>query len=53
MRFVFPTRALVCALAPAPAFCAPNSKAMRGALVADYPLTRVGAPGTFQLRRRS
>ena len=53
MRFVFPSRALVtvslvCALTPAPAFCAPNSKAMREALVADYPLTKVGMTGMAQ-----
>ena len=53
MRFPSPSRALitaslVCALAPAPAFCAPNSKAMREALIADYPLTRVGMTGLAQ-----
>lgn len=32
-------------IAPALAFGAPNSKAMREALVADYPLTRVGLHG--------
>jgi hypothetical protein len=50
MRFLSPARAvitasLVCALVPAPAFCAPNSKAMREALVASYPLTKVGMTG--------
>ncbi len=52
MRFVpsAPTRniitaSLICALAPALAFCAPNSRAMREALVAAYPLTRVGLSG--------
>lgn len=50
MRFLSPVRAVVgvsiaCALAPVPAFCAPNSKAMREALVADYPLTKVGMTG--------
>ena len=50
MHFLSPARAvitasLVCALAPAPAFCAPNSKAMREALVASYPLTKVGMTG--------
>ena len=50
MRFLSPIRAVIgvsiaCALAPAPAFCAPNSKAMREALVADYPLTKVGMTG--------
>ena len=49
MRFLSPARAvitasLVCGLA-APAFCAPNSKAMREALVASYPLTKVGMTG--------
>jgi hypothetical protein len=53
MRFLSPARAiitasLVCALAPAPAFCAPNSKAMRDALVEAYPLTRVGMSGLAQ-----
>lgn len=42
------TTSLVCALAPAPAFCAPNSKAMREALVAAYPLTKVGMTGLVQ-----
>ena len=50
MRFLSPARAvltasLLCALAPAPAFCAPNSKAIREALVTDYPLTKVGMTG--------
>ena len=53
MRFPSPSRALITAslvfaLAPAPAFCAPNSKAMREALIADYPLTRVGMTGLAQ-----
>ena len=34
--------ALVCVVAPTAAFCAPNSRALREALVADYPLTQVG-----------
>ena len=42
------TTSLVCALAPAPAFCAPNSKAMREALIAAYPLTKVGMTGLVQ-----
>ena len=42
------TTSLVCILAPAAAFCAPNSKALREALVADYPLTRVGMTGMAQ-----
>ena len=55
MRFPSPSRALitaslVCALAPALAFCAPNSKAMREALIADYPLTKVGMTGLAQLK---
>jgi hypothetical protein len=50
MRFLSPVRALVtaflvCALAPAPAFCAPNNRAIRDQLVALYPLTRVGMNG--------
>ena len=50
MRFLSPARAvitasLLCALAPAPAFCAQNSKAMREALIATYPLTKVGMTG--------
>ena len=50
MRFLTPARSLitislVCALVPAPAFCAPNSKAMRDALVTAYPLTKVGMTG--------
>lgn len=50
MRFLSPARAfvtvsLVCALAPAPAFCAPNNRAIRDQLVALYPLTRVGMNG--------
>ena len=50
MHFLSPARititaSLICALAPAPAFCAPNSKAMREALIADYPLTKVGMTG--------
>ncbi len=55
MRFISPARtktaltaSLLCVLAPASAFCAPNSKAMREALVADYPLTRVGMTGLAQ-----
>ena len=53
MSFLSPTRALitaslVCALAPAPALCAPNSKAMRDALLEAYPLTRVGMTGLAQ-----
>ncbi len=39
--------ALVCVTVPASAF-APNSKALREALVADYPLTRVGLTGLAQ-----
>ena len=39
------TAALIFALAPASAFCSANSKAMYQALVADYPLTRVGVVG--------
>ncbi len=39
------TVSLLCALAPASAFCSPNSKAMYQALVADYPLTKVGVVG--------
>jgi hypothetical protein len=34
--------ALVCVVTPTAAFCAPNSRALREALVADYPLTQVG-----------
>ena len=50
MRFLSPARviitaSLVCALAPAPAFCAPSKRDMRTALVALYPLTRVGMTG--------
>ena len=50
MRFFSPARALitvslVCALAPAPAFCAPNKRELRDQLVAMYPLTRVGMNG--------
>ena len=50
MRFPFPARALVtvslaCSLAPSLAFAVPNSKAMREALIADYPLTKVGMTG--------
>lgn len=50
MRFPFQARALVtvslaCSLAPSLAFAAPNSKAMREALIADYPLTKVGMSG--------
>ena len=50
MRFLSPTRivvttSLVCALAPAPAFSAPSKRDMRTALVALYPLTRVGMHG--------
>ena len=50
MRFLFPARAviavsLVCALAPVPAFSAPSRRDMRTALVALYPLTRVGMSG--------
>ena len=53
MRFSSPSRALitvslVCALAPVAAFSAPNSKAMREALIADYPLTKVGMTGLAQ-----
>lgn len=55
MRFISPARtkttltaSLLCVLAPASAFCAPNSKAMREALVADYPLTRVGMTAMAQ-----
>ena len=53
MRFlssprVLVTASLVCTLAPAAAFCAPNSKAMREALIADYPLTKVGMTGLAQ-----
>jgi hypothetical protein len=33
---------LVCVVTPTVAFCAPNSRALREALVADYPLTQVG-----------
>jgi hypothetical protein len=36
------TTALICVLVPTPAFCAPNSKALQQALMADYPLTHVG-----------
>ncbi len=39
------TASLVCALAPVPAFCAPNNRAIRDQLVALYPLTRVGMTG--------
>ena len=39
------TASLVCVLAPAPAFCAPNNRAIRDQLVALYPLTRVGMTG--------
>jgi hypothetical protein len=42
------TASLMCALAPAPGFCSANSKAMYQALVADYPLTRVGMSGMAQ-----
>ncbi len=42
------TASIICVLAPASAFCAPNSKAMREALVADYPLTRVGMSSLAQ-----
>ncbi len=47
MRFLSPSRvivtaSLVCALAPAPAFSAPTKRELRTALVALYPLTRVG-----------
>ncbi len=50
MRYFSPARtlitvSLVCALAPVPAFCAPNSKAMRESLIAAYPLTKVGMTG--------
>ena len=52
MRFVtsqpirsFITASLICAAAPLPALCATNNKALREALVADYPLTRVGLSG--------
>jgi hypothetical protein len=53
MRFLSSTRALItasliCALAPASAFCAPNSKATRDALIEAYPLTRVGMTGLAQ-----
>ena len=53
MRFPSPSRALItlslaCALTPAAARCAPNSKAMREALIADYPLTKVGMTGLAQ-----
>lgn len=55
MRFSFSSRtqslitaSLICALAPAAAFCSTNSKAMREALVADYPLTKVGLKGMAQ-----
>ena len=49
----FRTRAFLAAsalsiVAPAVAYSAPNSKAMREALVADYPLTRVGLTGMAQ-----
>ena len=40
--------ALVSVTLPASAFAAPNSKAMREALVADYPLTKVGLTGLAQ-----
>ena len=39
------TAVLVCVLTPTSAFSAPNSKALREALVADYPLTKVGIVG--------
>ncbi len=47
MRFLSPARiavtaSLVCALAPAPAFCAPTKRELRDQLVAMYPLTKVG-----------
>ena len=42
------TASLLGVLAPASAFCSPNSKAMYQALVADYPLTRVGMSGLAQ-----
>ncbi len=50
MRFLSPARiivtaSLVCALAPAPAFCAPSKREIRDQLVAMYPLTRVGING--------
>jgi hypothetical protein len=50
MRFLSPARviitaSLVCALAPVPAFSAPSRRDMRTALVALYPLTRVGMSG--------
>ena len=50
MRFLSPARTLVtttlvCALAPASAFAAPNTRAMREALVGFYPLTKVGITG--------
>ncbi len=50
MRFSIPARvlvtaSLVCALAPAPAFCAPTQTGAAYALVALYPLTRVGMHG--------
>ena len=53
MRFLSPARALITAsmvfaFAPAAAFCAPNSKAMREALVTAYPLTKVGLTGMAQ-----
>ncbi len=50
MRFLSPARiivtaSLVCALAPASAFCAPTKRELRTQLVAMYPLTRVGMNG--------
>ena len=50
MRFLSPVRIIVtasfvCALAPAPAFCAPSKRELRDQLVAMYPLTRVGING--------
>lgn len=50
MRFLSPNRiivtaSLVCALAPAPTFSAPTKRELRTALVALYPLTRVGMSG--------
>ena len=50
MRFLPPARvlitaSLVCAMAPAPAFCVPTKRELRDQLVAMYPLTRVGMNG--------
>ena len=42
------TASLLAVLAPGSAICAPNNKALYQALVADYPLTKVGMTGLAQ-----